>query len=205
MSPITHFLAGWVGAERFQTSKRDAALIALAGIAPDLDGLGIVIDFATRTLGMPETDYYQSLHRMYGHGLAAALLIAAVCGALGSRGWAVAIWSFVSVHLHFLCDLLGSRGSSPEDIWGIFYFSPFTTAHEVSWSGQWPLIGWQNMAITVVLLAIMMARSTTSGYSPLGVISAKADAAFIATLHGWRRRIQPSFSPADDKQVGRVE
>jgi len=61
------------------------------------------------------------------------------------------------------------------------------------------------MAITVVLRAIMMARSTTSGYSPLGVLSTNADAAFIATLRRWRRRIQPSFSPADDKQVGRVE
>ena len=84
MSPITHFLVGWTALEFYQVSRRDKALVALAGIAPDLDGLGIVVDFATRTLGLPETDYYQTFHRVYGHGLAAALLIAAVAAALGA-------------------------------------------------------------------------------------------------------------------------
>ena len=188
MSPITHFLVGWVGLERFQASPRDKALVVLAGLAPDLDGLGIVVDFATRTFGLPETDYYQSLHRMYGHGLPAAVIIAAVAAAFSVRGLAVAAWAFLSVHLHFLCDLLGSRGTTTEDIWGIYYFAPFTTAYEVSWSGQWPLVGWQNMAISALLLAVVLVRATTAGYSPLALLSERADAALIATLREWRRR-----------------
>ena len=193
MSPITHFLVGWTGLERLQTGRRDKALVVLAGLAPDLDGLGIVVDFATRALGLPETDYYQSFHRMYGHGLPAAIIIAAVAGALGVRRFWVAFWAFVSVHLHFLCDLLGSRGTTAEDIWGIYYFAPFTTAYELSWSGQWPLVGWQNMTITAVLLAIVMLRATALGYSPVRLLRERADAVFVATLRGWRQRVSSVF------------
>src|SRR5690242_5002637 len=148
MSPITHFMVGWVALERFQASNRDKALVVCAGLAPDLDGLGIVVDFATRTLGLPETDYYQSFHRMYGHGLPAAVLLSALVGMCGVNKIRVALCTFISIHLHLLCDLLGSRGAGAEDIWGVFYLSPLNQAFELSWHGQWPLIGWQNLLIT---------------------------------------------------------
>lgn len=93
------------------------------------------------------------------------------------------------MHFHFLCDLLGSRGNTAQDIWGIYYFAPFTTEHGISWAGQWPLVSWQNMTITAVLLGIVMARATTTGYSPLASISIPADAAFVATLRKWRQQL----------------
>ena len=188
MSPITHFLVGWSALERALPARRDKALVALAGVAPDLDGLGIVVDFATRTLGLAETDYYQAYHRIYGHGLAAALVIAALCAALATRGqraW-VALWAFVAVHLHFACDVLGSRGSGADDLWGIWPLAPFSLSHEIVWSGQWPLIGWQNMAITAALIVVIALRALKTGYSPLALVSTRADAQFIATLKKWR-------------------
>jgi inner membrane protein len=187
MSPITHFLVGWVALERLRVNPRDKALVVLAGLAPDLDGLGIVVDFTTRALGLLETDYYQSLHRMYGHGLPAAIVFAAIAGAFGVQRLGVALLAFVSVHLHFLGDLLGSRGTTAEDLWGIYYFAPFSTAFELSWAGQWPLVGWQNMAISAVLLGIVMLRASRLGYSPVGLLSQRADAAFVATLRRWRQ------------------
>ena len=193
MNPITHFLVGWVGLERLQASRRDKALVVLAGLAPDLDGLGLVPDFATRVLQLPVTDYYLRFHRMYGHGLPAALIFAALAGTLGVRRFRVAWCAFVSVHLHFLCDLVGSRGGDPEDIWAIYYFAPFTTAVELSWSGQWPLVGWQNTLISAVLLWIVMLRAAALGYSPLGLVRQPADAVFVATLRGWRRRVLSVF------------
>ena len=192
MSPITHLLVGWSALERALPTRRDKALVVVAGLAPDLDGLGIVADFATRTLGLPETDYYQTYHRIYGHGLPAALLIAAVCSAFAARGqraW-VALWSLVAVHLHFLCDILGSRGSGLEDLWGIYYFAPFSLTPEMTWSGQWPLVGWQNMALTAALLLVVAARATRTGYSPLVIFSERADATFVATLRNWRARLR---------------
>ena len=76
MSPITHFLVGWAALERALPARRDKALVTLAGLAPDLDGIGIVVDFATRCLGMPATNYYRDYHRLVGHGLPAVMLIA---------------------------------------------------------------------------------------------------------------------------------
>ena len=92
---------------------------------------------------------------------------------------------------HFLVGWAGLERfqASRRDIWGIYYFAPFTTAYEVSWSGQWPLVGWQNMAISAALLAIVMLRATTAGYSPVGLLSERADAVFVATLREWRRRV----------------
>ena len=186
MSPITHFLVGWATLERALPSRRDKAIVAIAGVLPDLDGLGIVIDFATRVLGLPETDYYQAFHRLYGHGLAAALAITLVAGAISHRRVITALLACVAVHLHFVCDLLGSRGNGPDDIWGIWYFAPFSTSHLVAWSGQWPLVGWQNMLITAVLIAITLERAARHGYSPLAIVSPRADRELVAVLRKWR-------------------
>jgi inner membrane protein len=194
MSPITHFMVGWVCLERLVPARRDKALVALAGVAPDLDGIGIVIDFATRMLGWAETNYYQEFHRMYGHGLPAALAIAVIAGALATRRLRVALLAFVSVHLHFLCDLLGSRGNGTDDIWGIYYWAPVSNAHELAWTGQWPLVGWQNMLISVVLLGIILARAVRLGYSPVGLVSGNADAALLAILRQWKTRLLSIFT-----------
>ena len=186
MSPITHFLVGWTALERALPNRRDKAIVTIAGVLPDLDGLGIVIDFATRTLGLAETDYYQAFHRVYGHGLAAALMFAFIAYAAAHRRLITAALSFAAVHLHFACDLLGSRGNGPDDIWGIWYFAPFSTAHELTWSGQWPLVGWQNMLITAVLVVITLERAARHGYSPLAIVSPRADRELVAVLRKWR-------------------
>jgi inner membrane protein len=186
MSPITHLLVGWTVLEKAVPERRDKAIVAIAGVLPDLDGLGIVIDFATRTLGLPETDHYQAFHRLYGHGLAAALVFALVAFTAAHRRLLTAALSFVAVHLHFACDLLGSRGNGPDDIWGIWYFAPLSTAHEIAWTGQWPLVGWQNMLITAVLIGLVLERAARRGYSPLVMVSPRADRELVAVLRKWR-------------------
>jgi hypothetical protein len=186
MSPITHFLVGWCTCERAVASRRDKAIVALAGVAPDLDGLPIVVDFTTRALGLPETNYYWATHHVYGHGLPAVLAIMALAAALADRKARVALLVCLTAHLHFACDLLGSRGSGPDDQWGIAYFSPFSMDNEIFWSGQWQLVGWQNMLITAVLIAIALWRAATLGYSPVALVSARGDAALVAVLRKWR-------------------
>ncbi len=182
MSPITHFLAGWSTLERTQTSDRDRALVVWIGLAPDLDGLGIVADFATRALGWPETNYYQTLHRAYGHGLPAALVFSALVALLADSKLRAGLGAFASIHLHFLCDLLGSRGAGAEDIWPISYLSPFSDRWLWEWSGQWPLVGWQNMALTAALLLAAAAQALKTGYSPLRIVSKAADQPFMSAL-----------------------
>ena len=193
MNPITHFLVGWVALEKRLESKRDKALVCLAGVVPDFDGMGIGIDFVTRTVHWAQTDYYQEYHRMLGHGLPAALVIAAAAAAMARQRMRVAVLAFIAVHLHFLCDLLGSRGSTAEDIWPIYYLAPVSSAAELSWSYQWPLVGWQNMLLSVCLLLATMARATVRGYSPVCLVSVAGDAMFVATLRQWRLRLGGLF------------
>lgn len=188
MSPITHFLVGWTALERSQSKDRDKALVVLAGLAPDLDGLGIIVDFATRALGLAETNYYQEIHRIYGHGLPGALVISAVVAGLATSRARAALWSFIAVHLHFVCDIVGSRGKGAEDIWGIAYLSPLADKPVFEWSGQWELISWQNTLITVLLLTWTLARGIRTGYTPLRLASTKADGQVVAALRKRFRR-----------------
>ena len=152
------------------------------GLAPDLDGLGLLVDVAVRLFGLPETNYYLEYHRVYGHGLPAALVFTALAAALAEQRARVALGAFASVHLHFACDLVGSRGGDPGDIWPIPYLSPFSDALTFFWSGQWELVSWQNTLITAVLLGIAIAMAIRRGYSPVRLFSKKADAAVVAAL-----------------------
>ena len=54
------------------------------------------------------------------------MVIALVVAALSQKRAHSAALAIVAVHLHFLCDLFGSRSSSPEDIWPIYYLAPFS-------------------------------------------------------------------------------
>ena len=191
MTPITHLLVGWTALEAAQRSDRDRALVVLAGLAPDLDGLGILLGFADAGLGLAETRYYQDFHHVWGHGLPAALVISAVVAGFATSRARAALGAFIAVHLHFLCDILGSRGKDPEDIWGIAYFAPLADYPMFEWSGQWDLIGWQNTLIRAVLLAWIGVRAVRAGYTPLRLVSRKADERVVAAL---RNRFGPKAS-----------
>ncbi|MDR2261059.1 MAG: metal-dependent hydrolase [Azoarcus sp.] len=186
MSPVTHFLAGWAGFEGWLHNRRDRAIVCLTGLAPDIDGIGIAADLFSRLNGGPETNYYQAWHRLYGHGITAALVFTLCAALLGRERARVAIAAFLNIHLHLLCDLLGSRGGDPDDLWGIHYLGPWNTGAEIVWRGQWELVSWQNMLISIALMGIVLARACRKGYSPLGLVSPRADRVFIGVLRKWR-------------------
>ncbi len=76
-------------------------LVTLTGLAPDLDGAGIIIDFFTGT-----TQYYFKYHHYQGHSFLFAFLTASIAAFLAKSqktlGWFLSL--FV-IHLHFICDL----------------------------------------------------------------------------------------------------
>jgi membrane-bound metal-dependent hydrolase YbcI (DUF457 family) len=182
---VTHFLAGWALAESTPLKPRDRAWVTWASVAPDLDGAGLFVDWGNKLLGRPETAYYETWHHALGHSGVAALLVAACAFAWSIDRVKTTLLVLVSFHLHLLMDILGSRGSSPIDIWPIPYLAPFAMQPAWSWSGQWPLTSWQNTTITVLLLLLALILAVKRGYSPLGLFSAKADAGFVGAL---RRR-----------------
>ena len=190
MSPVTHFLTGWVLANCAELNRKDRALVALACVIPDIDGLGIVPEILTRHSSHPLLWF--SLYHHSLHNLAFALVVAALAFAIASRKWTTGLLVLLSFHLHLFEDVLGSRGPDG-DQWPIPYLAPFSSAMQLSWSGQWGLNAWQNVAITVGLLLTTFWLAWRRGFSPLEMISAKADVAFVGAL---RRRF-PRASAAD--------
>src|SRR5882724_1854117 len=69
MSPITHFLASWVAAESCTEDRRERLWICLAGLAPDLDGLGLAVDIGNEMLGLPPSQWYAVYHHFLFHGI----------------------------------------------------------------------------------------------------------------------------------------
>src|SRR5437762_14100209 len=67
MSPVTHFFTGWVIANCGRLDRRERALVTLACVVPDLDGLGIIPELLTRNSSHPLlwfSDYHHSLHTL---------------------------------------------------------------------------------------------------------------------------------------------
>ena len=114
--------------------------------------------------------------------------MAAASFALATQRWKTAGLAFLSFHIHLFEDLLGSRG--PEGYqWPIRYLTPFSRACQLTWRGQWTLNAWPNFAITIGLLLATFYLAWSRGFSPLEMVSLKADVAFVAAL---RKRIPVS-------------
>lgn len=191
MSPVTHFLSGWVLANCVQLDHRDRAIVTLACVVPDVDGLGIFPELLTRNF--PHPLLWFTLYHHALHNLAFALVVTVIAGALANDRWKVSLWAWVSFHVHLIEDVMGSRGPDGYQ-WPIPYLKPFSDALQLSWAGQWRLDAWQNIVITLVLLTVTLWLAWRRGFSPLEMISDRADTAFVRTL---RQRFPPPDGVAD--------
>jgi len=181
MSPVTHLLLGWTVANADKSlSRKERAAVTLAGIAPDLDGLGLIIEILTRG-SKHELLWWSNYHHTALHNLAFALLVSAVCFISTGRRWVVAALAFASFHIHLFGDLVGARGAD-NDHWPIPYLMPFSKAWQWSWDGQWELNAWPNFVITGALLVLCFYLAVKRGYSPLEMVSSRADQIFVKTL-----------------------
>jgi inner membrane protein len=186
MNPETHLLASWVIGAKTTDNARDCRLVALAGILPDADGLGIVVDGCRRLLGFPPTwYYYQTYHHYLLHGVFGAALITLVLSCFARRKGRVALLCLAVFHFHLLCDLVGSRGPDRNDLWPIFYFAPITTHPMWVWKEQWPLDAWPNRAFTLILFVWALWLPLSLGHSFVGVFNRRLDGIFVETLRKW--------------------
>ena len=183
MSPVSHFLIGWVAANSASLNRRERAAVTIAGVIPDVDGFGLVAEIATRNSSHPLM-WWSEYHHVLGHNIGFCLLVTAVGFALATRRWLTAALVCLSFHLHLLCDLVGARGPEGEQ-WPIPYLSPFSAAWQWTWSGQWALNAWPNLAITAAAMGMTLYFAWKRGYSPLELVSSRADKVFVETL---RRR-----------------
>jgi len=186
MSPVTHFFTGWVLANSVSLSRRERALVTIAGVVPDVDGLGIVAEYLTRNSRHP-LEWFSAYHHLL-HTLLFAVVVSVASFVLATQRWKTASLAFLSFHVHLFEDLLGSRGPDGYQ-WPIPYLIPFSRTCELCWHGQWMLNAWPNVAITIMLLLVTFYMAWLRGFSPLEMISLKADTAFVAAL---RKRIAAS-------------
>lgn len=180
MSPVTHLLIGWTLANTDRSfGRRERMAVTLAGVAPDIDGIGIVAEMLTRGSGN-ELLWWSNYHHTALHNLAFAIMVAIIAFVATGRV-RVAMFSFASFHLHLIADIAGARGPD-NDQWPIPYLMPFSDLWQFSWSGQWELNAWPNFMITILLLATCFYLAWRRGYSPLEMVSKTADRAFVQTL-----------------------
>lgn len=96
-------------------------------------------------------------------------------------------------HLHLFEDVIGARGPDGYQ-WPIPYLSPFSHAADITWSHQWALNAWPNFAITVALVVVALCLAWSRGFSPLEMISRRADRAFVQTLRARFPESRPASS-----------
>jgi len=185
MNPETHLLASWIVGAKTTDNERDCRLVALAGILPDADGLGLIADGLAPAFGWKKTFLYLDYHHYLLHGAFGAVLITGLLVLFARQKLRVALLCLAVFHLHLLCDFIGSRGPSAVDLWPIFYLGPFTKDPMWIWKGQLPLDHWFNRYLSVALLGWSFWLAVQRGYSFVGVFSRRLDRIFVEVLRKW--------------------
>ncbi|MFC1735084.1 metal-dependent hydrolase [Candidatus Hydrogenedentota bacterium] len=180
MNPITHFLAGWVVANTAKLEKRDRAMITIAGIIPDVDSFDAFTGLLARNTERP-LDLVSAYHHVLAHNVGFAMLVALCASALAKRRRVTVPLVMISFHLHLLADLVGARGPDGYQ-WPIPYLLPFSNSWQLAWDGQWAFNAWQNLVITAACLAMTLFWAWKRSYSPLELVSKRADKAFVEVL-----------------------
>ncbi len=173
MSPVTHFLIGWSVANSRNLTIKERAFVTIAGIAPDIDGAGLILDFLGSYQGQP-LQWWSKYHHILGHNIGFGLFFAIAAFAMLTRRWLVSFLVMVSFHLHLVGDLLGSKGPDGYQ-WPIPYLLPFSDAWQLIWAGQWQLNAWPNFVVTGVVAWHMFYLAWKKEVSPLEIISSKAN------------------------------
>lgn len=171
-------------------NRRERAAVTIAGVIPDIDGLGAIPEVLTRNTSHPLT-WFSDYHHTF-HNLTFAVSVAVAAYFLAKQRWKTALLAFLSFHLHLLGDLVGARGPDG-DTWAIPYLLPFSHGGQWTWEGQWALNAWPNFAITFVLLGATFYLAWRRGFSPLEMFSQRADRVLVETL---RKRFSGARVPA---------
>jgi inner membrane protein len=180
MNPATHFLAGWLIANVDHLERKDRALVTLAAVIPDVDGLGIFTGIASQKQGAA-IDLYMQYHHVVAHNVFFSLILTAFVYIISKKKVLTAFLVLLSFHIHLLGDLLSGRGPDGT-IWTISYLYPVLKDVQFFWNGQWELNAWPNVVITAVALLLTLYLAWRRGFSPVSIFSVKSDRVVVDTL-----------------------
>ncbi len=162
-----------------ELSRRDRALLVAASVSPDIDGLPLLVDLARRH-SSDSMEYWSNFHHSL-HNLVFAAAVGLICMALAKRRYVMAGLAFGVINLHYLCDIIGSRGPDGYH-WPIAYLLPFSDKWQFTVPWQWELNAWPNVLITAALMTLTIYYAWRRGYSPVGLFSGRADKVFVDML-----------------------
>jgi inner membrane protein len=201
MSPLTHLVGSWLVAVATTNNPRDRKLVALAGVLPDVDGLGVVPDLIKSWASGKECafQYYQQYHHVLLHGWPGAIVVSLLLTIFVREHWRTWLLCLLTFHLHLLCDLIGSRGPEPGDLWPICYSEPLFRHPIWFWKHQWKLDGWQNQIIFLILFLGSIGIATKKGFWFMEVISERLDSVFVNVLRKWQRNLFGATSPPGER------
>jgi len=201
MTPIAHLLTSWIIATKTTNNVRDVRLVTLAGILPDADGFGLVVDLIKDPSLQQSAFYYQKYHHWLAHGIVGGLVISLILACFARQRGRVFLFCLLAFHVHLLCDFVGSRGPTPQDLWPIFYLGPITYNPMWSWAHQWQLDGWQNRMIAVSLFFWALWLAAKRGDSVVGVFNRRLDRVVVEILQKWKSDVSKMLSKSQTKDA----
>lgn len=84
-------------------------LVTVAGVAPDLDGLGMTAELATRDTEKALLRW-PNYHYVFAHDTLFAVACTTAAFSFSGRRWTTALLALASIHVHRFSDLIGARG-----------------------------------------------------------------------------------------------
>jgi inner membrane protein len=174
MSPVAHLQYGWWFAHWGEFNRRERGAIALAGAAPDLDGLSLVAG----------ADAYYRYHHILFHNLGSLLAVGFLAGFFFWRRawvWLLVVFAFA---MHVVEDYLTVGWK--QFPWQPFASSPVNLAdHLPAWMVQGVLQG----AAMVFILGTTVWIYWRHGRTPLEILSPALDRLLINyAVLPWRNR-----------------
>ena len=164
-----HLFASWLLPWTSLAERRDRILVAVAGIAPDVD--------APLLLLWGGKEAFIEYHHDFTHNVAGAALAAAAGFALGRNRGRTAAFAAAAWLLHLFCDMAGA-GERKED--GTFAYTvpllwPFSAREFDPFPWAWPLASWQNALIMGALLVLVGRMGAVHGRTVVEIFSVRGD------------------------------
>ncbi len=160
----------------------------MSGVAPDLDGLGYIIDYFD-----PSSDIFCKFHHIVGHNLGAYIVFLIITLLFADKKIISFLFVTLTFHLHMLCDVLGGRGPD-EYQWPIPYLLPFSEAWNWTWDGQWYLHAWQNSVAYAIFVMITVIIAFKKKNTPVELISQKWDTAVMRSFSNIFLRVNSGYT-----------